>query len=190
MQEIRQLSHEKETIDIVSGDDFFVVAEKIIIPKTAYFFGAGHVTFYTAALASQVGFRVVVIDDREEFANPERYPYAAGIMVIKDFKHAFTNLAIGPGDFLIIATRGHMHDKTVLARALEFDAGYIGMIGSVRRREMLYKALLAEGYTQKNLERVFCPIGLPIAADTPEEIGVSIVAQMIQVRAVKSDDRS
>lgn len=183
VQQVQQLSDKKEIIDIVSGDGFFVVAEKLEITKTAYFFGAGHVVLCTAAFAAQVGFRVVVIDDREEFANPRRYPHAAKTMVIKDFEHAFSNITIDPNDFLIIATRGHMHDRTVLAQALKSNAAYIGMIGSANKRETIFKSLLSEGYTQKDLGRVFCPIGLAIAAETPEEIGVSIVAQMIQIRA-------
>lgn len=183
LKQIQQLSGKKETIGIVPGEGFFVVAEKLDIPKTAYFFGAGHVVLHAAAFAVQVEFRTVVIDDREEFANPRRYPQAARTVVIEDFKRAFANLAIGPNDFVIIATRGHVHDQTVLAQALISDAAYIGMIGSARKKEMIYKALISEGYTQKSLDRVFCPIGLQIAAETPEEIGISIVAQMIQVRA-------
>lgn len=183
VQQVKRLSGSKETIAIFSGDGFFVVAEKLEIPKTAYFFGAGHVVLFTSAFAARVGFRVVVIDDREEFVNPIRYPHAVKTIVIKDFKDAFCSLAIDAKDFLIIATRGHIHDHTVLAQALASDASYIGMIGSARKRETIFKALLSEGYTQRDLERVFCPIGLAIAAETPEEIGVSIVAQMIQIRA-------
>lgn len=183
VQQVQQLSGRKAIIEIISGNGFIVVAEKLEIPKSAYFFGAGHVVLCTAAFAARVGFRVVVIDDREEFANPERYPHPTETIVISDFKHAFTNLSIGPSDFLIIATRGHVHDHTVLAQALASEAGYIGMIGSTRKRETIYQALLSEGYTQRDLDRVFCPIGLAISAETPEEIGISIVAQMIQIRA-------
>lgn len=183
MNKIKQRSSNMETVGIIAGDDYFVVAEKLEIPKTAYFFGAGHVVKYTAAFATQVGFRVVVIDDREEFANPRRYPQAEKTIVIKDFNNAFSNLTVDINDFLIIATRGHMHDRTVLAQALKSDAAYIGMIGSTSKRQTVYKSLLAEGYTQKDLDRVFCPIGLAIAAETPEEIGISIVAQMVQIRA-------
>jgi xanthine dehydrogenase accessory factor len=183
LKQIQQLFGKKETIDIFTGEGWFVVAEKLETPITAYFFGAGHVVLYTAAFAARVGFRVVVIDDREQFANARRYPQAYKTMVIKDFEHAFSNLAIDPTDFLIIATRGHMHDRTVLAQALKYNAAYIGMIGSASKRETIYKSLLAEGFTQKDLYRVFCPIGLAIAAETPEEIGISIVAQMIQIRS-------
>jgi xanthine dehydrogenase accessory factor len=175
-----------ETIGVIAGDGHFVVAEKLEIPHTAYFFGAGHVVKYTAAFAAQVGFRVVVIDDREAFANPQRYPQAEKTIVIQYFENVFSNLTIDIRDFLIIATRGHIHDRTVLAQALKSDAAYIGMIGSISKRETVYKSLLAEGYTQEDLDRVFCPIGLAIAAETPEEIGISIVAQMVQIRAGRS----
>ena len=183
IDKIKRRSGNSETIGIIAGAGHFVVAEKLEIAKTAYFFGAGHVVKHTAAFASQVGFRVVVIDDREEFANPRRYPQAEKTIVVKDFENAFSNLTIDINDFLIIATRGHMHDRTVLAQALKSDAVYIGMIGSAGKRETVYKSLLADGYTQKDLDRVFCPIGLAIAAETPEEIGISIVAQMVQIRA-------
>ena len=183
LAQIQQQAGGSETIGIASGDGCFVVAEKLEIPKNAFFFGAGHVVKFTAAFAAQVGFRTVIIDDRKAFANPQRYPLAHKTIVIKDFKNAFANLDVGRNDFLIIATRGHVHDRTVLAQALKHKAAYIGMIGSVRKRETIYKSLLAEGYTQQDFNRVFCPIGLAIDAETPEEIGISIVAQMIQIRA-------
>ena len=86
----------------------------------------------------------------------------------------------------MIVTRGHIHDKTVLAQALKSSARYVGMIGSRRKRDLIYEKLLEEGFTKQDLERVHAPIGLAIGAETPEEIAVSIVAELIQVRARES----
>jgi xanthine dehydrogenase accessory factor len=101
--------------------------------------------------------------------------------VLENFDGCLT--ALGPDDYVVIVTRGHLHDRDVLAQALRTDAGYIGMIGSRSKRDAVYRSLLESGYTQADLDRVFCPIGLGIGADTPEEIAVSIVGEMIRVRA-------
>ncbi|HKJ64369.1 MAG TPA: XdhC family protein, partial [Desulfopila sp.] len=90
---------------------------------------------------------------------------------------------LGVDDYVVIVTRGHLHDRTVLAQALRTDAGYIGMIGSRRKRAAIYTTLKNDGFTDTDLARVHNPIGLPIGADTPEEIAVSIAAELIQVRA-------
>lgn len=144
--------------------------------------GAGHVSFFTARLAAGVGFQVTVLDDREEFANRERFPEARAVRVVPDFADCFAE-GLGPRDFAAIMTRGHLHDKTVLARALNTQAGYIGMIGSKKKRASTYAALLKEGFAQSDLDRVHCPIGLAIGAETPEEIAVSIVGELIKARA-------
>lgn len=120
-------------------------------------------------------------DDRAEFANAERYPRAREVSVLDSFADCFDEL--GSDDYVVIVTRGHLHDRDVLAQALNTGAGYIGMIGSSRKREGVYRSLLAGGYTEDDLQRVHCPIGLAIGADTPEEIAVSIVAEMIRNRA-------
>jgi xanthine dehydrogenase accessory factor len=132
-----------------------------------------------------VGFRVWVLDDREAFANPERFPDAHQLKVLDGFERAFEDLEVTADSYVIIFTRGHLHDKIVLTRALATDAGYIGMIGSRRKRNAIYDALRAEGIPQAEIERVHCPIGLAIGAETPEEIAVSIVAEMISHRSKK-----
>ena len=85
--------------------------------------------------------------------------------------------------YLVIVTRGHSHDKTVLEQALKTDAGYIGMIGSRRKKAALFDAMLKQGFTNKDLERVYSPIGLSIGAETPEEIGISVVAELVKARS-------
>lgn len=158
-----------------------LLVEPLVHPGTVHLVGAGHVALATAQLAAFAGFDVVVLDDREEFANRERYPEAREINVLDSFDNCIGGM--GPEDYVVIVTRGHMHDRDVLTQALRTDAGYIGMIGSSRKRRAVYDSLLDNGFTEADLERVFSPIGLPIGADTPEEIGVSIVAELIKVRA-------
>ena len=164
-------------------DGLFVVIEPASRSGTAYLFGAGHVARATAAVAVMAGFRISVCDDRNEYANREHFPEARQIRVLDDFARAFAGLTVGRQDFVLILTRGHLHDKTVLAQALGTEAGYIGMIGSRKKRDAIYTALLHEGFSQADLDRVHSPIGLPIGAETPEEIAVSILAELILVRA-------
>lgn len=148
-----------------------------------YIFGAGHVSMPTAALAASVGFRTVVLDDREEFANNQRFPDAAEVKVIPNFDNCFNDLSIDNNSYLVIVTRGHLSDKIVLAQALKTNPAYIGMIGSRRKRDAIYTALLDEGFKQESIDQVYSPIGTAIKAQTPEEIAVSIVGELIMVRA-------
>jgi xanthine dehydrogenase accessory factor len=125
----------------------------------------------------------VVIDDRKEFADPGFFPEAKEIRCIP-FEGAMERLAIDKSSFVVIVTRGHMHDKTVLTQSLKTGSRYIGMIGSRRKRDIIYEKLLEEGFMQQDIDRVYSPIGLDIGAETPEEIAVSIVAELIKVRAL------
>ncbi len=160
-----------------------VVIEPARPACSAHLFGAGHVSIATAAVAAIAGFRVTVADDREAYANRKRFPDAHAIRVLENFDQAFDGLGVAGNDYIVIVTRGHLHDKTVLAQALRSNAGYIGMIGSRRKRDAIYEILLQEGFSQADIDRVHSPIGLAIGAETPEEIAVSIVAEMIQVRS-------
>lgn len=165
----------------LGGKRYFV--EPTFLPGTLYIFGAGHVSRPVAELASMVDFRTVVLDDREDFANKERFPLSDQIIVIPSYDDLFSGLEIGTDSYLVIVTRGHMHDKTVLEQSLRTPAGYVGMIGSRRKQRLVYDDLLEKGFSEDDLKRVHNPIGLDIGAETPEEIAVSIVAQLIQVRA-------
>jgi len=153
------------------------------IPATLYLFGAGHVCRPTAELATMVGFNTVVLDDRAEFANRERFPRANEIRVIPSYDDCMLDLAIDSYSYLVIVSRGHRHDQDLLRQALRTKAGYIGMIGSRGKRDKIYDNLLAEGVAQQAIDRVFSPIGLAIEAETPEEIAVSIVGELILARA-------
>ena len=166
------------------GTRFFI--EPLSSEGTAYIFGAGHVGQKVAHLTKFVGFHTVVLDDREEFANRELLGSADEIVVLKSFEEAMKELRIDGESYLVIVTRGHAHDKTVLAHALRTSAGYIGMIGSRKKRDATYEILAAEGFTTQDFTRVHSPIGLNIGAETPEEIAVSVVGEMIQARAGRS----
>ena len=148
-------------------------------------FGAGHCGEKLARVAHTVGFETIIIDDREEFANRTRFPDADEILVPDKLDAPFDTLVVGPDSYIVIVTRGHMHDELVLRRALKTSAGYIGMIGSKKKRETIYSHLLRDGFTPEDIERVYSPIGLDIGAETPEEIAISITAELIRVRADK-----
>lgn len=128
-----------------------------------------------------VELEVVVIDDRPEFASRERFPEAREV-IAEDFGLVFPRLKINRSSSLIIVTRGHVHDQVVLEWALNTEAGYIGMIGSKRKTRIVYDNLKEKGVSEEALQRVHAPIGMDIGAETPEEIAVSIVAEMIQTR--------
>ena len=147
-----------------------------------YVFGGGHVSSQIVPLASRVGFSTVVIDDRPEFAESSKFPDAKEVRLL-EFEHVMKNLPVDSSSFLVIVTRGHLHDKSVLTQALRTDARYIGMIGSRRKRDIIYEKLLEEGFAKADLARVHSPIGLDIGAETPAEIAVSIVAELILKRA-------
>lgn len=150
---------------------------------TAYIFGAGHVGQSIALFAKPVGFLVVVIDDREEFANPDRFPQADEIIVTSSITDIFRERKFKTTDYIVIVTRGHLQDYQVLEQALQTDAGYIGMIGSRRKNNLIFQSLREKGLPEEKLQQVHAPIGLPIGAETPEEIAISILAEMIQHRA-------
>jgi len=157
-------------------------AEPLTVAETVHFIGAGHVAQATARLAATTGFRVSVIDDREEFSNAARFPDAQEVQVVDSLDDCLPD-SLKQDDYLVIMTRGHLHDRNVLAQALKTKAGYVGMIGSKKKRTSVYQSLLDSGFTQDDLNRVHCPIGLPIGAETPEQIAVSIMAELIKFRA-------
>jgi xanthine dehydrogenase accessory factor len=163
------------------GERFFV--EPLCSEGVAYIFGAGHIGQKLTQLAKFVGFRTVVLDDREEFANRDLLGSADRIVVLSSFDQAMKDLDIDEESYLVIVTRGHIHDKTVLAQALRTRARYIGMIGSRKKRDATYEVLMKEGFTAEDFTRVHSPIGLNIGAETPEEIAVCIVAELIQKRS-------
>jgi xanthine dehydrogenase accessory factor len=169
---------------LLKGKDFRLYAETLIQPISLYLAGGGHVALAVAHLAGFLGLDVVVIDDRSEFASSARFPQAREVRVIPAFAGCLGQLQAT--DFVVIVTRGHQFDKDVLVQALKTGAGYIGMIGSRRKRDAIYAALRAEGFSDADFRRVHCPIGLAIGGETPEEIALSILAEIQQVRYAKT----
>ena len=172
---------------MLTGEDekqFFIQAVRL--PEPVFIFGAGHISEALVPLCRQLGFHPVVVDDRAEFADPQRFPEAGRVLLVDSFEGCLENLEIDENSFIAVVTRGHTHDHAVVAQALRTRALYIGMVGSSRKRETVFGALLEEGFVPGDLQRVNTPIGLPIGALTPAEIAVSIVAEMIAVRAGKN----
>ena len=169
-----------EYIDADSPEDF---VEEFNLQTTAYIFGAGHVGLALEPVLRYINFKTVAIDDREEYANRERFTKASEVKVISDFKHAFDGIETDENSYIIIVTRGHMGDYDVLKDALKQKSAYVGMIGSRKKNAMLFDMLRKEGYAEEDIKRIHAPIGLSIQAETPEEIAISIAAELIQVRA-------
>ena len=132
-------------------------------------------------LAKRVHFKVVVIDDREMFANRERFPEADEV-IVSEFENCFDKVNIDGSSYIVIVTRGHLYDGFVLEQAVKSKARYIGMIGSKKKIRTLYQNLMEKGMAKETLDRVHAPIGIDINSETPEEIAVSIVAELIKVR--------
>ena len=143
--------------------------------------GGGHIGRVLADLMHPLGFHVTVVDDREEFANPERFPLPVN-PVVGDIEDTLTRWPVDPNTYIVIVTRGHIHDERALSAVLDSPARYIGMIGSRRKIETIYEDLRRIGAAEERLEQVHSPIGLDIHAVTPEEIAVSIAAELVSVR--------
>lgn len=179
---LKKERHRTESVLITYGDIHYFI-QPVDHPETVFIFGAGHVGQELATLCHLVGFQTIVIDDRKEFASAERFPSADRIVLTSSYQNPFYELDIDKSSYLVIVTRGHVHDRDVLSCALKTPAKYIGMIASRRKRDVIYRSLLDEGFSAKDLARVHSPIGLDIGARTPAEIAVSIAAELISVRA-------
>ncbi len=158
-----------------------VLLEPILSEPTVYIFGAGHISQQLSPLAKRVHFKVVVIDDREMFANRERFPEADEV-IVSEFEECFDRFSVDESSYIVIVTRGHLYDGFVLEQAVKTNARYIGMIGSKKKIRTLYENLMEKGVPKEALNRVHAPIGLDIHSETPEEIGVSIIAELIKAR--------
>jgi xanthine dehydrogenase accessory factor len=179
---------EADGAGMICGGVLDIYIDPIIPVPAVFIFGGGHISVSVSKISAMSGFQVTVIDDRPEFANQERFP-EAGQVIAEKFSTAFPRLQVTRSSYLVIVTRGHADDQQVLEWALTTEAGYIGMIGSKRKIGTLYRNLEEKGIAREKLLRVHAPIGLDIGALTPEEIAVSIVAQMIQFRRKSSSER-
>ncbi len=143
--------------------------------------GAGHIALPLAQMGTMLDFRVVVIDDRPTFANPERFPQADEV-IAGEFERTLRDFPIDKETYMVIITRGHAHDMECLRQVLDSSAAYIGMIGSRRRVKGVFQLLKEEGYSEESIARVHAPIGLEIGAQTPAEIALAIMGEIIRVR--------
>jgi xanthine dehydrogenase accessory factor len=168
-------------LGMICGGDTDVFIEPILTLSTLYIFGGGHIALALTKMGKLCGFKIAVIDDRAEFASAERFPEAE-VILAEDFTKSFARLKIDKSSYIVIVTHGHKHDEVVLEQAVGTPAKYIGMIGSKTKNETIFSHLRDRGISKEQLDRVHAPIGLEIGAQTPEEIAVSILAELIKVR--------
>src|SRR6186997_2281079 len=173
---------------LVCGGQMDVYIEPIEPSPELYVIGAGHVGFHLARLAHEVGFRVSVVDDREKFANAERFPTAEQV-VVDDIPAWVARTHLPPHAYVVIVTRGHTNDLEALRALAPRDLRYLGLIGSRAKVARIYDALTADGMPAEHLKKVHAPIGLDIGAVTPQEIAVSILSELIAVKHGKMKSR-
>jgi xanthine dehydrogenase accessory factor len=166
---------------LICGGQLEVYVEPVLPKPRAFIFGAGHVSRSLSEIATTAGFGTVIIDDRDTFANRERFPEAEEVHA-GEYESVFPLLEVNDSSYLIIVTRGHRDDMRVLKWAVGTRARYIAMIGSRRKVIGVIAELEKEGLPREAFEKIFSPMGLEIGAETPEEIAVSVVAEMIAVR--------
>lgn len=168
-----------------AGDSLWLL-EPMLPAERIHILGGGHVSLALARMAEVTGFATSVLDDRQEFANHTRFPHSRVLtppsLGEADMHKYFADCRPGERDAIVIVTRGHAFDRDALAAALRTSAGYVGMIGSSAKRKQIYASLLKGGFGEDDLKRVYSPIGVAINAETPEEIAVSIMGQLIQWR--------
>jgi xanthine dehydrogenase accessory factor len=169
---------------LICGGQMEIFVEPIEPSPAVYIFGAGHVGQFVGRVAHEAGFQVHVIDDREKFANRERFPDAASI-VVEDIPTWLASTTLPASAYAVIVTRGHRHDLDALRALAPQRLRYLGLIGSRAKVKRIYDVLVEDGVPLDRLEHVHAPIGLDIGAVTPQEIAVAIVAELIAVRRGK-----
>jgi xanthine dehydrogenase accessory factor len=176
-----------EESGLICGGQMTVYIEPVEAAPQLYIVGAGHVGHQLGKIARPAGFRIHVLDDREKFASTERFPEAEEVIVdsIPDWLH---KADIPQSAYVVVVTRGHRHDLDALRSLAARDLRYIGLIGSKAKVKKIYDALIEEGMPLECLQRVHAPIGLDIGAVTPEEIAISILAELIAVRRGRMEE--
>ncbi len=166
---------------LICGGQLSVFVEPVVPQPRTFIFGAGHISKSISKVATLAGFATVIVDNRESYANRDRFPEADEVFAA-EYEEVFPKLTIRDTSYLVIVTRGHRDDMRVLRWAVETNAKYIAMIGSKRKVIGVIKQLESEGLPRAAFERIFAPMGLEIGAITPEEIAISVVAEMIALR--------
>ncbi len=175
-----QALKERECATVEVADKVFAFLDCIAPDTKLLICGAGHIAMPLARFSREVGFSVTVLDDREDFAHPSRFP---GCRVIaEDYAPALRNMALGPSSYAVVITRGHEHDLDCLLEILPKETAYVGLIGSRRRIGFVLEELVQKGIARERCAEVFTPIGLPIGAESPEEIALAIAAELVCVR--------
>jgi xanthine dehydrogenase accessory factor len=172
---------------LICGGQLNIFVEPVIPQPRAFIFGGGHVSKSISKAANMAGFSTVIVDDREAFANAERFPEAEATYA-EEYEAVFPKLEVNSSSYLVIVTRGHRDDMRVLRWAVTTPAKYIAMIGSKRKTISVVKELEKEGLPREAFEKIFAPMGLEIGAESPEEIAISVVAEMIAVRRAPDTD--
>jgi xanthine dehydrogenase accessory factor len=172
---------------LICGGQLNIFVEPVIPQPRAFIFGGGHVSKGISRIATLAGFSTSIIDNREAFANAERFPEAEATYA-EEYEDAFPKLPVNSTSYIIIVTRGHRDDMRVLRWAVNTPAKYIAMIGSKRKTISVVHELEKEGLPREAFEKVFAPMGLEIGAELPEEIAISVVAEMIAVRRAPEAD--
>jgi xanthine dehydrogenase accessory factor len=172
---------------LICGGQLNIFVEPVIPQPRAFIFGGGHVSKSLSKVATLAGFSTVIVDDREAFANKERFPEAEETYA-DEYESVFAKLDVTSSSYLIIVTRGHRDDMRVLRWAVGTQARYIAMIGSKRKTISVIHELEKEGFDRALFEKIFAPMGLDIGAESPEEIAVAVVAEMIAVRRAPDTD--
>lgn len=189
IDDLNEIICQKAQYALESGNIQFVKGQNTITHLIEPYFpeprlivlGGGHIAKPLVEFGARLGFLVTVIDDRPSFANEGRFPDAEKV-ICESFEKCFDLLAINESAYVVIVTRGHRYDLDCLRQVLKYHAAYIGMIGSKRRVKSVMEQLISEGYSQEQLCKVNAPIGLSIGAVTPDEIAISIIAQVISYR--------
>lgn len=166
-------------------EDIQIFIQHISRKPNLLIFGAGHISTHLTKIANMINFDVTVIDDREDFANTDRFPDANKIYCMP-FNEAISSITFTNNTYSVIVTRGHQNDRQCLEGIINKPNAYIGMIGSRKKIKLIKDTMINEGFNQDSLDKVYAPIGLKLDAETPEEIAVSIAAELIKVRQAAS----
>ncbi len=181
---LNKVDFNKGTYKLELEDEIELFIEHVIGKPNLVICGGGHISLPLCKMGKMIEFNTTIIDDREEFANKERFPMADNVLC-KDFNEAFKEIKFNKNTYFVIVTRGHKDDRKCLETILKNDFYYVGMIGSKSKVAFVLNNILEDGYTKEDISKVHTPIGLKISAQTPAEIAISILGEIIQVKNEK-----